>query len=510
MRRAASLIALAFVAACATLGDTAFDSRYGPADPTRFDAPVAKPGAPSYFADIQPVLDRRCVVCHACSDAPCQLKTTSWEGIARGASKTAVYDAARVRAAEPSRLYVDADKASEWRTQGFFPVLNEHAPTPEANRQASLLYRMLAMKQQHPLPDKGPVEGNLDFSIDRAASCSAGAQIDAYERNNPQGGMPFGLPGLSEAEHDLLVRWIDQGAPAEPARAPTAHAARRVAEWETFFNGDSNKERLFSRYAYEHLFLAHLYFDDDPQRQYFTLVRSATPPGQPVKIVRSRRPVDDPGVERVYYRLVPERETIVAKTHMPYALGAARMARWRALFLDAPYAVDRLPGYDDATAANPFATFAALPVGARYRFMLEEAEFTIMGFVKGPVCRGQLAVDVIRDRFWVAFLAPTDDYDDAMSALLAREANLLRLPNDSSDERLLISWLPYAELENEYLEVAHRLLRQGAGRPGRPRPRAPLGRRRAQRQRRPHRLPPLRQRERGEGIRRRRAGDRCG
>ena len=136
------------------------------------------------------------------------------------------------------------------------------------------------------------------------------------------------------------------------------------------------------------------------------MVRSATPPGQPVQLIASRRPVDDPGVERVYYRLVPERETIVAKTHMPYALGAARMARWRSLFLDAPYTVDHLPGYSADTAANPFATFAALPVNARYRFMLDEAEFTIMGFIKGPVCRGQVALDVIQDRFWITFLAP--------------------------------------------------------------------------------------------------------
>ena len=135
--------------------------------------------------------------------------------------------------------------------------------------------------------------------------------------------MPFGLPGLSAAEHRVLTRWLEQGAPYEGPAAPTPLATQRVAQWERFFNGDSLKERLFSRYAYEHLFLAHLYFDDDPERQYFRLVRSATPPGQPLRLIATRRPVDDPGVERVYYRLVPERETIVAKTHMPYALGAA-------------------------------------------------------------------------------------------------------------------------------------------------------------------------------------------
>jgi hypothetical protein len=63
-----------------------------------------------------------------------------------------VYDATRLRAAPPSRLYVDADKPSDWRARDFSPVLNEHSPTPEANRGAGLMHRMLVLKQQHPLP----------------------------------------------------------------------------------------------------------------------------------------------------------------------------------------------------------------------------------------------------------------------------------------------------------------------------------------------------------------------
>ena len=384
------------------------------------------------------------MVCHACYDAPCQLKTTSWEGLARGASKTPVYDATRLRAATPSRLGVDADKPSEWRARDFSPVLNEHRPTPEAHRGAGLMHRLLMLKQQHPLPAGDVVEGGLDFSLERSATCPAEAEIDRYERATPQGGMPFGLPGLSASEHRVLTRWLEQGAPYEGPAAPTPLATQRVAQWERFFNGDSLKERLFSRYAYEHLFLAHLHFDDDPERQYFRLVRSATPPGQPPRLIASPRPVDDPGVSRVYYRLVPERETIVAKTHMPYALGPQRMARWRALFLDTPDKVDRLPGYSAETAANPFATFADLPVAARYRFMLDEAEFTIMGFIKGPVCRGQMALNVIDDHFWVVFLAPSSASDAAQSALLAKDVNLMRLPTGSSSTPVLIPWLQYA------------------------------------------------------------------
>lgn len=466
MRRVASLILLVvLLAACTTVALQRFDELYGPADPKRFDHPMAPPPGESYAQTVQPILDRRCVVCHACYDGPCQLKATAWEGLARGASKTPVYDASRLLAAQPTRLFVDAQQPSEWRDLGFFPVLNEHTPTPEVNRTAGLMHRLLMLKEKHPLPTRGTVGGGLDFSIDRAAMCPAGAEIDDYERKTPLGGMPFGLPGLSPSELGVLTRWIERGAPFEGAPALPPPARQRIAMWERFLNGDSLKERLFSRYAYEHLFLAHLYFDDDPQRQYFKLVRSATPPGAPVQLIATRRPVDDPGVERVYYRLVPERETIVAKTHMPYALGAARMARWRSLFLDVPYTVDRLPGYSADTAANPFATFAALPVTARYRFMLDEAEFTIMGFIKGPVCRGQMALDVIEDRFWVTFLAPSEGNDKAQADLLARDANLLRLPTGRSTEEVVTPWLHYARLENEYLRAKSAFLARSLGSP---------------------------------------------
>ena len=49
----------------------------------------------SYEDEVRPVLQRRCVVCHGCYDAPCQLKLSSPAGITRGASKELVYNAGR-------------------------------------------------------------------------------------------------------------------------------------------------------------------------------------------------------------------------------------------------------------------------------------------------------------------------------------------------------------------------------------------------------------------------------
>ena len=455
------------IAGCATLvQDSHLDQRYGAPDPTRFDTPLAPSSGMSYRKDVQPILERRCVVCHGCYDAPCQIKLGAWEGIARGGSTGAVYDGGRLREAPTTRLFIDAQRPSEWRTKGFFPILNERAPTSDANLAASVLYRSLALKRAHPLPGDAVLPKPFDFSLDRTQSCPRIEQYDAYERDFPHAGMPYGLPGLDPREFETVKRWLEAGAPYEGPMPPSADASRQVREWEAFLNGDSLKERLMSRYLYEHLFLGQLYFEGDPGRRAFRLVRSATPPGTPVAFVATRRPYDDPQVPRAYYRLVPEPEAILAKTHMPYALSPARMAKYRAWFLDAQFQVDALPSYAVEVSTNPFVAFSAIPADSRYRFLLDEAQYFIMNFIKGPVCRGQLAVDVIEDRFWVFFVAPGAGEREANAEVMARQTTNLRLPAEwGSDAPLLRPWLEYADLETKYLEAKTRLLEQTLGGP---------------------------------------------
>ena len=57
--------------------------------------------------------------------------------------------------------------------------------------------------------------------------------------------------------------------------------------------------------------------------------------------------------------------------------------------------------------------------------MLDEAQFTIMGFIKGPVCRGQVALNVIEDHFWVGFVAPERERRSEAEPARARR-NVLR------------------------------------------------------------------------------------
>ena len=85
--------------------------------------------------------------------------------------------------------------------------------------------------------------------------------------------------------------------------------------------------------------------------------------------------------------------------------------------------------------------------------MLDEAEFTIMGFIKGPVCRGQVALNVIEDQFWVFFQANTDHEDEQIGRFLEREASLLQLPAElGSDPGIIGPWREYAKREARNLQ----------------------------------------------------------
>ena len=467
-RLAGILIVVSTLTGCAVYYGQRLDQLYGPADPARYDRPPRDDERLSYWRDVKPILDGRCVVCHGCNDAPCQLNLASYEGVTRGSRKDNVYDASRLKVADPTRLLLDAQSNAEWRKTGFYPALNERAMSPEANREASVLYRLLRLKQRHPGADGATLPGNrFDFSLDRAQQCPSIEQMDGYERAFPEWGMPFGLPALSAPEHDVLAHWIEAGAPyRDPPPLSGAHV-ERVAAWERFLNADALKVRLMSRYVYEHWFLAQFYFDDLPGDESFQLVRSRTPPGQPVDVIATRRPFDDPGAARVYYRLRRNSETPLAKTRMPYALNTERMARLKSWFVDAPYEVAALPSYSPEVASNPFVAFRQLPVNARYRFMLEEAQFTLMGFIKGPVCRGQLALNVINDHFWVLFARPDDEAAELDAEFLAREAKNLRLPAEHESAARLLSWLQYDRLESDYLSAKSAYLsrRFGAGNP---------------------------------------------
>lgn len=419
---------------------------------------------PNYYQHIKPIFDKRCVVCHGCYDAPCQLKLSSLSGIQRGAHKNKVYDGSRLLADEPTRLFIDADSVDAWRDKAFFPVINDESNTVKD----SLLYQMLLLKARQPLTKAAANNQKLpddifDLRLNRDTECPVSqAEFADYADKHALWGMPYALPGLQAAELALIRYWLSAGSPAGIKPELTNRYKQRIEQWESFLNQNTLKAKLVARYIYEHLFLAHLYFSDLPAGQYFKLVRSLTPLGQPVRIIATRRPYEDPQsdpnidqpVKDIYYRLLPVENTVVAKNHIPYALNKQRLQRFKKLFFAPEYTVQSLPGYAIEQASNPFATFADIPVRSRYRFMLEQARFTIRGFMQGSVCRGQVALNVINDHFWVLFVDPEHAVSKTLGRAFPAQIDGLDLPAErDSNAGLLAHWTEYADLQAKYLQA---------------------------------------------------------
>ncbi|MEO4048262.1 fatty acid cis/trans isomerase [Pseudomonas sp. CAU 1711] len=425
--------------------------------PRRILAPLALLCAPLlaaepllYNRDIQPILTAKCVACHACYDAPCQLNLGSAEGLLRGASKLPVYDGVRTRAQATTRLYFDARSEAAWRDLGFHSVLDARAG------QASLIARMLELGRAQPLQVNAKLPDDLDLSIARDNQCPTPDEFAAYAKRFPHAGMPFAVTGLTDAEYATLQDWVRQGAPLEPQTLlPSALERKQIAEWERFLNAPGARESLVNRWLFEHLFLAHLYFEGGEPGHFFQLVRSRTPSGQPIDPIATRRPNEAPGGD-FHYRLWPVQGAIVHKTHITYPLSAKKLERVRELFYASDWTVEALPGYGAQRRANPFETFQAIPAEARYQFMLDNAEYFVRTFIRGPVCRGQIATDVIRDHFWTLFQDPSHDLYLIDADYRALATPLLAMPGQFDDiGDLLPLWRRYRDKRNQYETLRH-------------------------------------------------------
>ena len=389
-----------------------------------------------FLDDVQPVFARRCVTCHGCSDSPCQLKLTSYEGIVRGSNQDDVFGN-RVLPVDPSRMQdgrvvdpsgsVDYESTvSVWRSRGFYSVIERGSK--------SIMHRLLDRAHTLTRPDDLSLAFELyeDGLKGRDFEC-LGAQPAAYDGPTDDDiaprAMPFGVQALEQADQDTLVEWLEDHAPGPHPEAQqaleTPFDETVIARWESFLNQKSNRARLMSRYIYEHLFTGRLHFPESPG-EYYELVRSWTPPSKPIDEIVTELPNDDPrlsyqgfsqgqqapGENRwPYYRLRKYTPIIVQKNHITLALTDAVMARWQALFLaesdnSANGADLPLPGYDNH---NPFVYFESIPSMDRYQFLLDNAFYLIDAMVRGDVCNGSTATYAIRDHFWVWFLKPESD-----------------------------------------------------------------------------------------------------
>ncbi|PUB41999.1 fatty acid cis/trans isomerase [Pseudomonas marginalis] len=399
----------------------------------------------SYNRDIQPIFTEKCVACHACYDSACQLNLGSAEGAARGATKVPVYDGERSQATPTTRLFYDAFGKQAWQQKGFYSVLDAQGS------QAALMARMLELGHTAALKPNARLPEEIVLGLNRENMCATPGEFNAYAGAHPKEGMPLAVTGLSDQQYQTLQRWLASGAPIDQQGvAPSAREAAQVLQWENLLNAPGARESLVARWLFEHLFIAHLYFEDGEPGHFFQWVRSRTPSGQPIDLINTRRPNDDPGT-RVYYRLWPVEGVIVHKTHITYPLSAEKMARVKALFYSGDWQVSALPGYGPGRRANPFETFEAIPAQARYQFMLDNAEYFVRTFIRGPVCRGQIATDVIRDNFWALFQAPDHDLYITDARYRGQATPLLAMPGQNDDVGSVLSlWLEYRDKRNQY------------------------------------------------------------
>lgn len=355
-----------------------------------------------YSLSVQPIFNSKCVACHSCYNSPCQLNLTSYEGVQRGASAINLYDFPKLEDRDPTRLFVDANNVEDWHNKkGFFSVT--------ATGSKNILEYLITV----PPSIESGLQKEYDAEYSRVCIDSlTDSNIKKFTALNPAGRMPLGFPPLAQQEVQTIKDWLAQGAKgpgtlySEAKIREHADFKDEIQNWEDFFNGTSVPQKLVSRYLYEHLFLASLYFESNPA-VFFRLVRSKTANGDVVEIGTSL-PFDDPG--KFTYRLRPITSTLVHKSHMPFQLSQGRQKQWKKEFLESPWKTipQQLPAYGKE-GSNPFTTFAAIPVRARYQFFLDNAGYHIMSFIKGPVCRGQTALNVINDHFWVLFMDPAQD-----------------------------------------------------------------------------------------------------
>ena len=387
-----------------------------------------------YLADVQPVLEKRCVVCHSCYNSPCQLKLSSWDGLERGASKEQIYNAGRLKTMDPSRLLIDAHSAAEWRDKGFFSV------TQNGTQQYtdSFMYMLLDHKRLSP-----DVSGEYFSEASDLTCAQSEKELQKYLKKHPNRGMPFGFPPLSNDEFNIIVGWLSQGANGPSPEQQAALEAipvmdqKMVDKWEMFLNNSDPKYKMTARYLYEHLFLSHITFETG-SNEFYEVVRSKTGPGEEIDIIPTVRPYDDPQTDQFYYRFRKIYSTIVYKTHMVFPMGEKQYQRSLELFINTKWPMTpSAVGYDRIKSANPFITFEQIPARSRYQWLLDNAQYIIMTFIRGPVCKGQIALNVINDHFWLMFLDPESDLAVKYPGFLKLHFENLRMPSeDGSDYKL--------------------------------------------------------------------------
>lgn len=221
---------------------------------------------PTYHADIAPLLATRCVVCHSGAQAPLSLRLDSLENLLRGSQRGPVVHAGDAAGSELLRRLTGSSQprmplsgppfldvaeiamVERWINAGL-PAGSENATRPAVTRptpvevidyrhvEAILLRRCATCHAASGLMGAAP-EGYLlssyaaTLASDERARVVPGnpaaSELVRRIRGQARPRMPYdGPPYLTDAEIDLIVAWIEQGArDAAGQSAPVPVGAR--------------------------------------------------------------------------------------------------------------------------------------------------------------------------------------------------------------------------------------------------------------------------------------------
>ena len=407
---------------------------YPPSDPIK----VVLQDKKIQYKDVQTILDKRCVTCHSCYNSPCQAKFSSFEGLDRGGSKERVYGTRILIADEPSRLFIDAKTSEGWRDKGFFSLTFNDAKEGYNN---SILGQMISR-----IDTKQVYEKEYDAEDKNMVCAQEGGEVTQFRKQRKHSQMPFGFPRLKQNEYNTLMQWLAQGAVGPSALAdkalktPSAKVQEEIKQWEDFLNQDDAKHKMTARYLYEHYFLAHINFQKDPN-EFYSLIRSSTPSPLKPETLTTLRPYDKPEQDKFYYRFEKIHSTIVHKTHMVVRFDAAELARIKELFIEPKWLEEpHLMSYDDKIKSNAFLIYAQIPPVSRYKFLLDHSEYIVRTFIRGPICKGNIALSVIRDHFWIVFQNPEYDIGANSPEFLRQQSQNLRLPTERGSS-MVSGWM---------------------------------------------------------------------
>jgi len=119
---------------------------------------------------------------------------------------------------------------------------------------------------------------------------------------------------------------------------------------------------------------------------------------------------------------------------MVYELSQEKLSRYGELFIQPSWDIlPHMPSYEHSIASNALKAYEQIPAQSRYKFLLDDIHYMIMTFIRGPVCKGQIALNVIQDHFWVMFLDP--NYDASLKDKYFLHDNIanLYIPNEEGN-----------------------------------------------------------------------------